>query len=401
MARSVRPQARGVALVYVTSGRGRRKRLRRLPHTPGRPCARTKPTTSSCAGCARRASSPRSRPCSSGTRRPTCRRAGSRAGASSSRSWPGLLHDRGTDPRLGELLAAVEGSDLLADPATPAAVNVRLLRREYDRFVRLPRRLVEEVARTTTLAQKIWAAARGAGDFQRFRPWLERIVGAQAGRGGVRRVRRRALRRAAGGLRAGPPERRGGPAVRRPQARAGAAARPHRRRAPRARPLRPAAALPARPPAPLRRDGGRRRRLRFRPRPHGPRRPSVCTAIGLGDCRINLRLDERDFAGGLFTILHEVGHGLYEQGLEPEHYGTPLGRERVGRDGRGAGAVLGESGRAETGDSGSTSTRARAHLFPESLGDVPLDEFHFAVNRVSAVAHPGRRPTRSPTTCTS
>ena len=88
----------------------------------------------------------------------------------------GLLHDRGTHPRLGELLAAVEGSELLADPGAPAAVNVRELRREYDRFVRLPRKLVEEVARTTTLAQKAWASARGAADFERFRPWLERIV---------------------------------------------------------------------------------------------------------------------------------------------------------------------------------------------------------------------------------
>src|SRR5580765_4599959 len=69
----------------------------------------------------------------------------------------GLLHYSGTDPRLGELLAAVEGSDLLADPTAPAAVNVRAVRREYDRFVRLPRTLVEDVARTTALAQKAWA----------------------------------------------------------------------------------------------------------------------------------------------------------------------------------------------------------------------------------------------------
>ena len=63
------------------------------------------------------------------------------------------------------LLAAVEGSDLLADPAAPTAVNVRALRREYDRFVRLPRTLVEDVARTTVLAQKAWTSARGAADF--------------------------------------------------------------------------------------------------------------------------------------------------------------------------------------------------------------------------------------------
>ena len=35
----------------------------------------------------------------------------------------GLLHERGTDPRLGELLDALEGSELLADPSSPAAVN--------------------------------------------------------------------------------------------------------------------------------------------------------------------------------------------------------------------------------------------------------------------------------------
>src|SRR5438093_654859 len=51
----------------------------------------------------------------------------------------GLLHDRGTDPRLGELLAELEGSELLADRASPIAVNVRELRREYERYVRLPR----------------------------------------------------------------------------------------------------------------------------------------------------------------------------------------------------------------------------------------------------------------------
>src|SRR5512139_4070973 len=42
----------------------------------------------------------------------------------------GLLHERGTDPRLGELLAEVERSALVADPGSAAAVNVRALRRE-------------------------------------------------------------------------------------------------------------------------------------------------------------------------------------------------------------------------------------------------------------------------------
>src|SRR5580765_1712879 len=49
----------------------------------------------------------------------------------------GLVHDRAVDPRYEELLAVVEGSPLVADAASPAAVNVRELRRGFDRERRL------------------------------------------------------------------------------------------------------------------------------------------------------------------------------------------------------------------------------------------------------------------------
>jgi len=88
----------------------------------------------------------------------------------------GLLYERGNDPHLGELLNELEGSDLLTDPRSAAAVNVRELRREYDRYVRMPRRLVEDVARATALAQTAWAKARTEANFGLFRPWLEKIV---------------------------------------------------------------------------------------------------------------------------------------------------------------------------------------------------------------------------------
>src|SRR6185503_9059003 len=102
-------------------------------------------------------------------------------GAVEGRSEPlallaGLLHERGTDPRLGELLDELEGSPLLADAASPAAVNVRELRRDYERFVRLPRKLVQDLARSTAVAQRAWSTARQTAEFERFRPHLERIV---------------------------------------------------------------------------------------------------------------------------------------------------------------------------------------------------------------------------------
>ena len=50
----------------------------------------------------------------------------------------GLLHERGTDPRDGELLDVLEGSSLLQDPDAAEAVNVRWLRHEYERERKLP-----------------------------------------------------------------------------------------------------------------------------------------------------------------------------------------------------------------------------------------------------------------------
>src|SRR5204862_153756 len=48
--------------------------------------------------------------------------------------------------------------------------------RAYDRAVKLPKELVEEIARITTRAQQVWQEARKANDFPTFRPWLEKII---------------------------------------------------------------------------------------------------------------------------------------------------------------------------------------------------------------------------------
>ncbi len=50
-----------------------------------------------------------------------------------------------------------------------------------------------------------------------------------------------------------------------------------------------------------------------------------CSGIGPGDCRITTRYNPRHFNDAFFGILHEAGHGIYEQGLDPEHFGTPMG----------------------------------------------------------------------------
>src|SRR5436305_15264322 len=61
-----------------------------------------------------------------------------------------LCHEMVTDPAIDDLLGKVEGTPLVADAENDAAVNVREIRRNYDRAIKVPKALVEELARVTT-----------------------------------------------------------------------------------------------------------------------------------------------------------------------------------------------------------------------------------------------------------
>src|SRR5438876_11632866 len=87
-----------------------------------------------------------------------------------------LCHEMATAPVIGELLAEVERSPLVKDSDSTKAANVREIRRSYNRAVKLPKELVEELARVTTRAQQVWQEARQADDFAAFQPWLQKIV---------------------------------------------------------------------------------------------------------------------------------------------------------------------------------------------------------------------------------
>jgi len=50
-----------------------------------------------------------------------------------------------------------------------------------------------------------------------------------------------------------------------------------------------------------------------------------CGGVGPGDVRMTGRFDTGDMRGGLFGVIHEAGHGLYEQGLDPNRARSPLG----------------------------------------------------------------------------
>ena len=48
------------------------------------------------------------------------------------------------------------------------------------------------------------------------------------------------------------------------------------------------------------------------------------TTIALHDIRLTTRIDEADPFSALSSTLHEAGHGLYDQGFDPEYEDTPI-----------------------------------------------------------------------------
>ena len=77
----------------------------------------------------------------------------------------GLSHRLATAPEVGNWLKACEDTmPVCADDSECELrnANVREWRRDYDRATKLPSRLVEDIARTTSLAREHWAKARVA-----------------------------------------------------------------------------------------------------------------------------------------------------------------------------------------------------------------------------------------------
>lgn len=292
-----------------------------------------------------------------------------------------LAHEMSTAPQVGEALAAVEGSDLVRDPESDAAVNVREIRRGYDRAVKLPKELVEELARVTTRAQQAWQEARQADDFPKFQPWLEQIVKLkkqEAEAVGYKQHPYDAL------LDEYEP---GATAAEIKNVFAAlskelvpliaqigqSAKKPKTDLLHRDFPVDLQKVIGAAAAAAIGFDFASGR-LDTTTHP-------FCSGIGPGDCRITTRYNPKFFNESFFGILHEAGHGIYEQGLDPEHFGEPLGgfcslgihesQSRLWENQVGRGRPFWEH----------FFPRAR-QVFIDSLRGVSLDDFFFAINDV-------------------
>ncbi|MEM6798752.1 MAG: carboxypeptidase M32, partial [Planctomycetota bacterium] len=238
----------------------------------------------------------------------------------------GLIHQRETDPRVGEWLDALgDAADDGSDGDTEPTAVVRGLRRDYEKKTRLPQALVEELTRTASLGQQAWKEARKADDFARFQPLLEKTIQLkrqEADAYGYVQSRYDALlddyepgetaanvTRVLKGLREQltPLVEKIAASDRRPAV--DLVDRRYPRAAQEAFGKRAATAIG------FDFDAGR---LDVTAHP-------FCGGAGPRDVRLTTRYDEADFAGGFFSILHEAGHGIYEQGLPPDQFGLPTG----------------------------------------------------------------------------
>lgn len=293
----------------------------------------------------------------------------------------GLHHQKQTDPRMGDLLAELANSPLAADPYSDSGAVIRLVKRDYDKKTRLPQALVEELARVSVLAQQVWVEARRDNDFARFRPHLEKIVelkrkeAAAVGytdtpydpllddfepgevTANVAQVLA-ALRDALVPL---------------VQAIADSQRRPDVSILHREYPLDAQEAFGRKIAAAIGFDfqGGRLDRSVH----------PFCAGLGPGDVRLTTRYNLHDFGDAFYSILHEAGHGIYDQGLPREHFGLPIG-QYVSSGIHESQSRMWENLVARSRPFWEHAYPQAQAAFPSALGDVKLDDFYAAINDV-------------------
>jgi carboxypeptidase Taq len=102
--------------------------------------------------------------------------AGAKARAEQSSLLAGIIHERNTSAKLGDLIAQCEADNDLSDQATPEGASIREMRRDYDLATKLPTDLVKNLAQAQSQAQETWKHARANNDFPSFIPDLTKVL---------------------------------------------------------------------------------------------------------------------------------------------------------------------------------------------------------------------------------
>lgn len=105
------------------------------------------------------------------------------------------------------------------------------------------------------------------------------------------------------------------------------------------------------------------------------------TSFSIGDVRITTRVQENYLGECLFSMLHEAGHAMYEQGISMDLEGTPLAR------GTSSGVHESQSRLWENVVGRSRGFWIKYYpqlqdIFPEQLKSTDLETFYRAINKV-------------------
>ena len=232
-------------------------------------------------------------------------------------------HELATSDAWRADLEAAEAMDTGLDFKTTA--NLRELRREFDRATRLTVELVARDSVASSLAKHAWAEARERSDFSRFAPHLETLLGIareKADLWGYRDEPYDALlegyERATSTAAVANLFDEMRPALRELAAEAVEKSKSH---------------APDLPPGPYPVSAQQQFNAQvaaaigfdFDAGRIDTTTHPFCTTLGPRDIRLTTRYMESDFTSSLFGVLHEAGHGLYEQGLPAEDFGLPSG----------------------------------------------------------------------------
>lgn len=292
----------------------------------------------------------------------------------------GMLHEQFTSPEIGELLEAVEGSDIVSDPNSDEAAVIREERRDYDKATKLPKKLVSEVARVTSLAQGVWAEAREKKDFSIFLPKLKEVIDLKfkvAEAYGYDNEPYDAL-----------------VDDYEPEMTSAEIEKVFSNLRDELVPLVKEIADSSRKPnmSVVKNDFPAHLQEKFGQEAsaaigfdYGEGRLDVtthpfCSGIAPGDVRITTRYNPKFFNQAFFGILHESGHGIYEQGLPKDKFGTPLAES--------ISLGIHESQSRMWENLVGRSKPFWKHFYPkakstfDSLKNVDFDEFYFAINNV-------------------
>jgi len=85
-----------------------------------------------------------------------------------------IAHLKFTAPETGKLIEEIQKEGL--DPESDDAALVRVVARNYEKATRVPPEFVAEFAQVTSRAHEAWVEAKGKSEFSIFRPHLEKIV---------------------------------------------------------------------------------------------------------------------------------------------------------------------------------------------------------------------------------